>query len=279
MAMDLIYQIVTLVSVFWIPAGFVALRNYRRIGSLDYLIFAGWFFTNSLGFLLGSFYISMLEGGTIDPIFIFFNFLNQFLILFFQTTHALRLRWQWKNKPTILWIILGVFMVVLQTYLTLMTIFPDSFPFEILLFFFYLGGFYYATVWLYVYLTLRPAYPDTRVKMVIYAWIYIGLVDFIQMSTYIVTFILDFLSLPTIDFEIISEFVYRYLTIPYVTVVFLVGVLLPEAMIISEAQILRAYKLYTTVKKYNCEPEIVDQDRLLSYMCKASEELSFTRES
>ncbi|MFX0066252.1 MAG: hypothetical protein ACFFC7_29160 [Candidatus Hermodarchaeota archaeon] len=271
--MDLILQIVTLASVFWVPAGFVAIRNYRRIGSLDYLIFTGWFFTNGLGFLSGSFYNWMLEYGTIDPIFFFFNFLNQLLILFFQTAHGLRLRWQWKDKPTILWIILGVLLVVLLTYLTIMTIFPDSLSFEIYLFVFWLSAFYYTVVWLFAYFTLRPVYTDTRIKMVIYAWIYVGLVDFIQSIVYLVTFILTFLSLPTIDFTIISQFVYMYLTIPYVSVVFLVGVLLPEAMIISEAQILRAYKLYQTVRQHNCDPHIVDQDRLLSYMCKVSEEV------
>ncbi|MFX0052119.1 MAG: hypothetical protein ACFE8U_12620 [Candidatus Hermodarchaeota archaeon] len=272
--MDLILQIVTLASVFWIPAGFVAIRNYRRIGSLDYLIFAGWFFTNGLGFLSGSFLNwFLIEHGTIDPIFLFLSYLNQLIMLFFVTAHPLRLRWQWKNKPTILWIILGLFLGVLLAYLTIMTIFPDSLQFEIFMFIFWLAAFFYATVWLFAYFTFRPAYPDTRVKMVIIAWIYIGLVDLIQSIVYIVTFILGFLSLPTIDFTIISDFVYRYLTIPYVSVVFLVGVLLPEAMIISEAQILRAHKLYQTVRHHNCEPHIVDQDRLLSYMCKVSEEV------
>ncbi|MFX1508395.1 MAG: hypothetical protein ACFFDC_20115, partial [Promethearchaeota archaeon] len=54
--------------------------------------------------------------------------------------------------------------------------------------------------------------------------------------------------------------------------IFLVGVLFPEAMLISEAQILRAQKLYDTLEQYSSQPEVIQKTRLLDYMQKASRE-------
>ncbi|MFX0205612.1 MAG: hypothetical protein ACFFDT_06460 [Candidatus Hodarchaeota archaeon] len=272
--LPLMFQIATIGAFFWFPAGFVAIRNYRRIGSLDYLIFAGWFFTNSLGFLTGPLYVWFLvEGIEIPPILFFFVMLNSILIYFFQTAHALRVRWQWKDKPAILWIILGVILTIFLGYLILHTLFPDLFQQEIGDYILWIVTFYYALIWTFAYFTIKPLYDDASIKFVIYAWRYVGLVDLFNSIILVTSYTLDFFSIATLAIESFHEFVVTFLMIPLVTVVFLVGILVPEAMIITEAQILRAHKLYQTVRQHNCDPHIVDQDRLLSYMCKVSEEV------
>ncbi|MFX0015285.1 MAG: hypothetical protein ACFFB2_09295 [Promethearchaeota archaeon] len=273
MSMPLIFKIATIASIFWIPAGFVAIRNYLRIGSLDYLIFAGWFFTNGLGFLSGPIYVwHMVEEIEMPRFLLFLMMLNQIIMLFFISAHPLRLRWQWKDRPIILWIIIASFLVIFLGFLIFHTLFPEIFQQEILDFFLWVCTFNYAVTWTFVYFTLKPISEDTRVKFVIYAWRFVGLVDLFNSIIIVGIYIFLFFSIPTLPIVTFQEFVLTYLMIPYVAVVFLVGVFVPEAMIISEAQILRAYKLYETVKQLNCEPEIVDQDKLLSYMCKIGEE-------
>jgi xanthosine utilization system XapX-like protein len=272
--MPLMFQIATIAAFFWFPAGFIAIRNYLRIGSLDYLIFAGWFFTNSLGFLSGPLYVwHMVEGIEMPPILFFVVMLNSILMYFFQTAHALRVRWQWKDKPAILWIILGVILAIFLVYLILHTLFPDLFQQEIGDYILWIVTFYYALIWTFTYFTIKPIYDDARIKFVIYAWRYVGLVDLFNSIILVTSYTLDFFSIATLAIESFHEFVVTFLMVPLVTVVFLVGILVPEAMIITEAQILRAYKLYQTVRQHNCDPHIVDQDRLLSYMCKVSEEV------
>ncbi|MFX0016192.1 MAG: hypothetical protein ACFFB2_15650 [Promethearchaeota archaeon] len=276
--MPLMFQIATIAGFFWFPTGFIAIRNYLRIGSLDYLIFAGWYFTNSLGFFSGPIYVwYMVEGIEIPPILFFVVMLNSVVMFFFQTAHALRVRWQWKDKPTILWVILAVLITIFLGYLILHALFPNLFQQEIGDYILWISIFYQASIWTFAYFTVKPIYEDTRIKFVIYGWRYVGLVDLFDSIILVISYTLVFLSISTVAIETFHEFVVTFLMIPLVTVVFLVGILVPEAMIISEAQILRAYKLYQTVRQHNCDPHIVDQDRLLSYMCKVSEEVFPTR--
>jgi hypothetical protein len=259
-----------LASIFWIPAGFVSIRNYYRIGSLDYLIFAGWFFTNGFGFLTSPIQMWLLaEYGVIDPVFNLIFETNQSLIFFFTASHALRLKWQWKDKPIILWIILVAFTLFLPLDALLEGFMIDILPGDVDLLGMFLFDLYYSIIWLFAYFSVKPGFNDTRIRIVIAIWRFVGLTDLLISCMMLTAIALAVLGISPLliyqGFEIIV-----YLAIPYATSIFLVGVLFPEAMLISEAQILRARKLYDTLER--SQPEVIEKTRLLDYMQKASQE-------
>jgi hypothetical protein len=256
-----------------VPASILT-RQFRRSGVLDYLILAAIFALPAAALLC------LLPADpakeNLDPEDLVFGqlhqiFYNSFLFLWFL--HAVRMRWE--RAPRIFWYT-GVIWVSILTFL-IMFWEPITEPQRAVVLFWDVPNRYYSEIHagaglvtkggvvlysgehnllrsffaifiysltLYAYSTVKPAYASKRIIFARRLWLFVW---FLALTYSI-------LSLPW--FHFISWAQINVLALVALGIVAYIGIRLPEGLLISQFQILRALDLYEQVQELTTEQAI-----------------------
>ncbi len=263
----------------FIPA-FVLLKHYRRTSMNDYLIFMGVFI--SVPFLTSSVILAGLTDKLIFHQLTFWMLSIIFLLLFL---HAVRI--VWVHTPRIIWftgIIWFMILVLLITFWELMPQQPDratvlfwkmsftqydhypdgagiSTDSGIYIFttqhaiLFWLYGIFSACLVIYAYITTDLILPTKEIRKAKYILILAYIVFFIWMIIIILPLGFNLHYIDSLSF--VTLFIMAY-----------VSIFIPEAMLISHAQLLRVHELYKKVQSLENENEIEEfgMERLTEYL-------------
>jgi len=273
--LNAIQQVALLLSWILVLFGFFAiaysigllLRNYFQTKSLDYLIFAVLFFFTGLILFLGTYVVQIVPPIT-EPsdklmLFVFVIFWGVYTFLIF--IHALRLRYEWRVKTTVLWYFILLWLLIYSIAAFFISSLDVISEIIFILSIFVMYTFYFS-IGLFLtfsYITVAPVKPTDRIELVRKVYIMFGIMmiltslkQFVPGSLYLISNNVNYISLAMAIqglFAIIQGLPVIYICVFY-----------PELLLISHVQLIRAVKLYKMVKK--TPTENLEGDKLLVYL-------------
>ncbi len=265
-----LYSFTALLSLIQIPAAVLCIRNYRAVKSQDYLLVTTFFVAG------------MINKGLLpllyNPNFFVFDIIVWILGFIVQFTYSLWVfsfslyMFQVKSiNPPRIFLYVNAFLIFYITIIdtihftgaSIYGLFPVIPILDLLGILIY--AFWPLTAALlccYVYFTINPIVEDKSTRIVIWLWRFIGIiltVDFAIQALF--QFFPEFSPdyAPFITFLVtytIMHFVFAFIALRH-----------PESFLISQAQVLRAHKLYKIVKTIPKEvPSYFGMDRIVNYL-------------
>lgn len=236
---------------------FLLIKHFFSTRSLDYLIYAGVLFFGALDLFIAPFFFN-----TFDLTIFKLNACIHRSVYFLLFIHAIRLRYEWKEKPFLL--LFGLIWYIIIIILTLFRVETPYYnePFE------QFGSVYILAagmLLLYSYVYVTPINPTSRILFVRKANLAVGII----LVTYgIWGIIAGFI--PIINQELFAM-ISGLLLFPLGVILIYIALRYPESMLITQVQLLRAKELYKEVQKL--PPENLGQNALITYLSSIPKEI------
>lgn len=178
--------------------------------------------------------------------------------------HVTRFRWE-KTPPILLYVYLGYF-ALFELYHTIALFIPEILTFEVdLLILTIPVRLIILTFLIFNYLTIKPENPTSRIVIAKWIWVAVAALLVINYSLNGINLVLY--RVPLADLSYLISY-------PVALLFFVLPILVPEALLITQVQIVRAanlYKLISTFPKEN--RETLSQDKLLNYILSLPKDL------
>ena len=245
----------------------ILLRNYLRTKSLDYLIVAGIFFFMSLILFIGIPAVQIVPpiSEFSDKIILFLVAILWGILIFLIFLHVLRLRFDWNEKPNILWyfMILWLLLWIIGAFFITSFDIISEMIYTLSIFVIFISYMSIGVFLTYVYISVTPVKPTARIELVRKVYILFGVI-MILMSLNQIIFGSLFLITNNDNFLSLAMAIQSLLGIVQGLPILYICIFYPELLLISHVQILRAVKLYKKVKKMPVEN--LRGDKLLTYL-------------
>lgn len=239
----------------------ILVRNYRRIGSIDYLIFSGLFCSIMITDIAALFW-------SYNPETNLFNLLTgtfHMLASLFFFLHFVHLRWE--ETPRIIWITGIVWYVSASLTIPINVLFPDLNQYVIFVVIY--GVFlrlFVLSLGIYTYTTISPHYPTKRINTVVKVWTIFLILNIFASIVSQVIFVRSLLNPEISGLSVQMEIYLRFFQPLIILLIFFIAIRYPESMLVSHAQIIRATKLYELFGISQKPETSLSKDQLLAYI-------------